>query len=155
VLTPEYATVHSTFETKEFVMRLLTAAIVFAPLMLIGVLPAVAGQPVSLLPSNTPVRLAADTPTATDRDSYMQRAKDEMQEWQRKLHDFGEQGKAKGQTASNATGDELNEAWNKTEAASHKLQTASADGWESAKTTFEKASHNLADTWHRIHPEEK
>jgi len=136
-------------------MRILTAAVVFAPLMLIGVLPAVAGQPVSLLPSNAPVRLAADTPSATDRDSYMQRAKDEMREWQRKLHDFGEQAKDKGQAASNATGNELNEAWDKTEAASHKLQTASADGWESAKMTFENASHNLADAWHKAHPEEK
>lgn len=136
-------------------MKILTAAIVFTPLMLIGVLPAIAGQPVSLFPSNAPVQLAADTASPTDRDTYMQKAKAEVQEWQRKLHDFGEQAKAKGQTASNSTGNELNEAWSKTEAASHRLQTASADGWESAKTSFEKASHNLADAWHKIHPEEK
>jgi len=136
-------------------MRILTAAIVFAPLILIGALPALAGQPVSLSPSNAPVRLAADTASTTDRDTYIQRAKDELQEWQRKMHDFGEQAKAKGQTASDSTGSELNEAWDKTEAASHRLQTASADGWESAKISFEKASHNLADTWHKVHPEEK
>jgi hypothetical protein len=136
-------------------MRILAAAIVFTPLMLIGALPALAGQPVSLSPSNAPVRLAADTASTTDHDTYMQRAKDELQEWQRKLHDFSEQAKAKGQTASNSTGNELNEAWDKTEAASHRLQTASADGWESAKISFEKASHNLADAWHKVHPEEK
>jgi hypothetical protein len=136
-------------------MRILTAAIVFTPLMLIGASPALAGQPVSLLPSNAPVRLAADTASTTDHDTYMQRAKDELQEWQRKLHDFSEQAKAKGQTASDSTGNELNEAWNKTEAASHRLQTASADGWENAKISFEKASNNLADAWHKVHPEEK
>lgn len=136
-------------------MRILTAAIIFTPLMLIGALPALAGQPVSLSPPNAPVRLAADTASTTDRDTYMQRAKDELQEWQRKLHDFGEQAKAKGQTTSNSSGDELNEAWSKTEAASHRLQTASADGWESAKISFEKASQNLADAWHKIHPEDK
>jgi len=136
-------------------MRILTAAIVFTPLMLIGVLPALAGQPVSLTPSNAPVRLAADTASTADRDTYMQRAKVELQEWQRKVHDFGEQAKAKGQTASDSTGNELNEAWSKTEAASHRLQTASADGWDSAKISFEKASHNLADPWHKVHPEDK
>jgi len=136
-------------------MRILTAAIVFTPLMLIGVLPALAGQPVSLTPSNAPVRLAADTASTADRDTYMQRAKVELQEWQRKVHDFGEQAKAKGQTASDSTGNELNEAWSKTEAASHRLQTASADGWDSAKISFEKASHNLADAWHKVHPEDK
>ena len=136
-------------------MRILTAAIVFAPLMLAGVSPALAGEPVSLSPSNPSVRLAAETASTTDHDTYMQRAKNELQEWQRKMHDFSEQAKAKGQTAGNSTGNELNEAWEKTEAASHKLQTASADGWDSAKLSFEKASHNLADTWHRIHPEEK
>jgi len=136
-------------------MRILTAAIVFTPLMLMGALPALAGQPVSLSPSNAPVRLAADTASTTDHNTYLQRAKDELQEWQRKLHDFGEQAKTKGQATSNSAGDELNEAWSKTEAASHKLQTASADGWESARISFEKASQNLADAWHKVHPEEK
>jgi len=136
-------------------MKILTAAIVVAPLLLIGVLPAIAGQPVSLAPSNAPIRLAADTASATDRDTYLQRAKDELQEWQRKLHDSSEQAKAKGQAAGDSASDELNEAWSKTEDASHRLQTASADGWESAKISFEKASHNLADAWHKIHPEEK
>ena len=136
-------------------MRILTATIVFAPLMLIGALPALAGQPVPLSPSNAPIRLAADTASTMDHDTYLQRAKNEVQEWQRKVHDFGEQAKAKGQTTGNSAGDELNEAWNKTEAASHRLQTASADGWESAKISFEKASHNLADAWHKVHPEER
>lgn len=136
-------------------MRILTAAFVFTPLMLIGALPALAGQPVSLSPSNAPVRLAADTASTKDHDTYLQRAKDELQEWQRKLHDFGEQAKTKGQTTSNSAGGELNEAWSKTEAASHRLQTASADGWESARISFENASQNLADAWHKVHPEEK
>ena len=136
-------------------MKILSAAIVFAPLMLAGVLPASAGQPVSLLPSNAPIRLVADTASTADRDTYMQRAKGELEEWQRKMHDFSEQAKTTGQTASNSTGNELNEAWNKTEAASHRLQAASADGWESAKISFENASHNLADAWHKVHPEEK
>jgi hypothetical protein len=134
-------------------MKILNAAIVLGPLILIGALPAMAGQPVSLSPSNAPVRVAADTESTASRSSYRARARDEVQEWQRKLHEFSGQAKAKSQTASNSAGNELDAAWHKTEAASHRLQTASADGWDSAKTTFESASRELADTWHRIHPE--
>jgi hypothetical protein len=136
-------------------MKILSTAIVFASLTLIGTLPAVPGQPVSLLPSNTAIRLAADSDSPSDRDSYVQRVKNEMQEWQRKLHDSGEQAEAKTQSAGNSARNELNEAWSKTEAASHRLQTASADGWASAKASFEEASNKLAAAWHKVHPEDK
>ena len=75
-----------------------------------------------------------------------------MQEWQRKLHDFSEKAAAKGKEAGNAAENDLNKAWTKADAASRKLQTVGAEGWESAKTSFEKASHELADAWHKIHP---
>lgn len=136
-------------------MRIVIAAIVFAPLLLVGVLPAFAGQPASQSPAYASTDGVASTGTTTDRNTYTQRAQDEVQEWRRKLHDFSEQAKVKGQSARNASGNKLNEAWSKTKAASHKLRTASADSWEGAKTSFEKASHRLADAWHQIHPEEK
>ena len=135
-------------------MKILSAAIVSAPLMLTGTLPAVSGQPVSLPHYNTAIQLAADSDSSSDRSSYMERVKNEMQEWQRKLHASGEQVEAKGQSASNSAQNELNEAWNKTEAASHRLQTASADGWDSAKASFEEASNKLAAAWHKIHPDD-
>ncbi len=136
-------------------MRIFTAAIVFAPLLLVGVLPAIAGQPAALSSPNTPAGAGAGTDSATDRGTYMERARDEVQEWQRKLHDFSLQSKDKGQSARDSSGNALNDAWNKTRAASHKLQTASAERWESAKISFEKASRRLGDAWHQIHPEEK
>jgi hypothetical protein len=78
-----------------------------------------------------------------------------MQEWQRKLHDFSEKARANGQEASDAAGKDLNKAWSKVEAASRDLQTAGADGWDSAKAAFEKASHELADTWDKVRPQDK
>ena len=123
-------------------MRMLTAAIVVGPLLLSGTL--AAGQ----------VQLAAGDATA-DRDTYAQKARDEMQQWQRKLHEVGAQAEAKGQEAGNAAGNDLNAAWSKAEAASRKLQAAGAEGWESAKTSYEQASHELAEAWHRIHPDDK
>jgi hypothetical protein len=78
-----------------------------------------------------------------------------MQEWQRKLHDVSENAAAKGNAAGDAAENDLNEAWTRTEAASRQLQTASAEGWESAKTSYEQASHDLAEAWHKIHAADK
>jgi hypothetical protein len=73
-----------------------------------------------------------------------------MHEWQQKLHDFSEKVKAKGQEDGKAAENELNAAWTKAEAEQHKLETASAEGWESAKMSFEKASHDLKEVWEKI-----
>jgi hypothetical protein len=136
-------------------MRMLTASIVIGPLMLIGALPAV-GQSTLALGSGVHVRLAAGSnDTTADRDTYTQRAREEMQEWQRKLHDFSEKAEAKGKEAANAAENDLNKAWTKAEAASSKLQTAGAESWEGAKTSFEEASRELADAWHKIRPQDK
>jgi hypothetical protein len=64
-------------------------------------------------------------------------------QWRQKLHDFGEKAKAKGQEENNAIGNALNAAWTKADAERHKLQTASAEGSENAKISFERASHDL------------
>ena len=136
-------------------MRILSAAMVIGPLVLIGALHAAAGQSTLALGSGAPIQLAAGGDSTADRDTYTQKARDEMQEWQRKLHDFSEKVVAKGKEAGNATENDLHEAWTKAEAASRQLQTVGAEGWESARTSFEKASHELAETWHKIHPEDK
>lgn len=80
----------------------------------------------------------------------MQRARDEMQEWRRKLHDFSAKAEANGKEAGNAAETDLNKAWTKTEAASRKLETVGAEGWDHAKTSFEKASRELADAWDKV-----
>jgi hypothetical protein len=99
--------------------------------------------------------LAANANATVDRDTYLQRARDEMQEWRRKLHDFSAKAEANGKEAGNAAETDLNKAWTKTEAASRRLQTVGAEGWQRAKTSFEKASHELAEAWHKLHPEDK
>jgi hypothetical protein len=133
-------------------MRILTASIVIGPLMLVGTLPAAAGPAIA---ADAPVRLAAGDASTADRDTYTQRARNEMQEWQRKLHDFDERAEAKGQKAGDAAEHDLHAAWKRVEAAGHKLQTASAEGWESAKVSFEKASHDLAETWDKVRGQDK
>ena len=54
--------------------------------------PASAAQPLS--PSA--VRIADADETPAQRDTYRQKANDDMQSWQRKMHDFGERVEVKG-----------------------------------------------------------
>ena len=136
-------------------MKLLTASIVVGPLMLFGALPAVAGQSPRQLGSAAVVQLAVAGDPAGDRDSYTQKARNDMEEWQRKLHEVGDKTEAKGKEVGNAADSDLNQAWSKAKAASEKLQTMGAEGWDGAKASYEQASHDLSDTWHKIHPGDK
>ena len=136
-------------------MKLLAASLVMGPLLLIGALPVGAGQ-LSVVPgSSVRVQIAAAGDSAADRDTYRRKAQEDLREWQRRLRDFGDKVEAKGKATGNAADSDLNQAWSNTEAASDRLQTVGAEGWESAKTSFEKASHDLAETWRKINPEDK
>jgi hypothetical protein len=135
-------------------MKILTASIVVGSLAL-GAMQAAAGPSTVALRSGAAAQLAVAGDPAGDRDSYTQKARDDMQEWQRKLHDFGDKTEAKGKEVGNAANDDLNRAWSKAKEASDKLQTMGADGWDSAKASFEHASHELADSWHKVHPDDK
>jgi len=134
-------------------MRLLIASIVIGPLMLIGAPPAAAAQPVSTGPQ-TQSPPAPGTSSA-DRDTYTQKAQRDLQDWQQKVHDFTEKAKARGQQASNAVAADLNVAWTKTRDEARKMQAAGAEGWDRARASYERASHDLADTWNRIRPEDR
>ena len=135
---------------------MLTASIVIGSLVLIGALPTAAQSTFAPAPgASAPLQLAAGGNSNVDRETYTQKAREEMEEWQRKLHSFNEKAEAKGERAGNAAEHDLNKAWTKAEAASRKLQAVGSEGWESAKTSFEKASHELAEAWHKIHPEDK
>ena len=127
-------------------MKMLAAAIVIGPLLLIGAPPAAAQ---STVPpgSGAAIRTAAPVDTAADRDNYRQKAQGEVQAWQRKL---SEKVAAKGSAADNAAENDLDKAWIKTEAASDRLQSVGAEGWDNAKASFEAASRELAAAWDRI-----
>lgn len=135
-------------------MKTLNILAAAGTLLLIAAGPA-AGQPISLHASGPPMRLVAEGDFGAKKDEYVQRSKTEMREWQRKMHDAGETVGAKGQDAGAATKSALHDAWAKTEAESRKLGAASADGWEGARSSFEKASQNFKDAWRKLHPDDK
>jgi hypothetical protein len=130
-------------------MKILTWSIMLGQLTLLGALPAAAAAPVSAEPQSQSV---ADNDTTTGRATYTQQAHGDMQAWQHKLHGFGVDAKAKGREAGNAAGNDLKAAWHKTQEESRNLQTASAEGWASAKASYEKSTHELADAWDRNRP---
>lgn len=133
-------------------MKLLITAIVIAPLALAAALPA-AGQTLRTPQQNTPIRLAAISDT--ERTTYTEKARAEMLVWQQKLHDFGERSKVKATDAQTKATNDLNQAWANTKAASARLESAAAEDWESAKTSFRKASDQLAVAWRNIGAEAK
>jgi hypothetical protein len=90
---------------------------------------------------------------AADRDAYARKAQQEVDEWQHKLHEAGEDVEAKGKEAGEAVKDDLHDAWAKTREASRKLKAAGAEGWASAKKSYEDASHALARAWKEHRPD--
>jgi len=128
-------------------MKTIIAAMVIAPLMLAGALPAFAAP-------STQIAATADDGKA-DRASYSDQARKELLEWRRKLQVTADQGKAEGRQAGAAAEAELNLAWAKADSAAHKLEVAGAADWDMTKAAYEAASHDLAETWHRNHPDNK
>ena len=130
---------------------LLTSTVVgsFLLIGLIGVLPA-AGQSIQPPQSAASSRMAAVADWKTERDTYVQKARDEVQAWQQKLHDLREKTKTRNSEASITAQNNFNTAWTETEDAFHKLETVGAEDWESAKMSFNKASLKLAAVWQKI-----
>ena len=126
-----------------------TALIAIAILTMIGALPASAGAP------DTSVQTATSADSTPYQATYIQRARGDMQVWQQKLQDFSHRTAAEAKRDGNAADNQLKIAWAKTQVEAEKLQTASADGWESAKISFEKASRELSDAWDKIRPQDK
>jgi hypothetical protein len=133
-------------------MRILPTSTVvgsFLVIGLIGTLPA-AGQSIQPPQPSASSRMAAVADWKTERDAYVQKARDEVQEWQRKLHDFSEKTRTKTSETSIMAQNDFNAAWKETEDAFHKLETVRAEDWESAKTSYNKASLKLAAIWDKI-----
>ena len=133
-------------------MRMLPNATILGPLLLIGLigtLPA-AGQSIQPTQPTASFRVAAVADWKAERDIYVQKARDEVQAWQQKLHDIREKAKTRNSEANITAQNDFNAAWTETEDAFHKLETVGAEDWESAKMSFNKASQKLAAIWEKI-----
>ncbi len=127
-------------------MKNLIASVMAGSLVLMAAFPA-AGQAARLVDSNASVH-----DLANDRATYIQGARREVEEWRQKLHDLSDGARAKATEANKAALDDLTRAWTRTEAASRKLETAGADDWQIAKTSYKTASRKLVLAWHKVSP---
>jgi hypothetical protein len=132
-------------------MSIITALIVGAPVLVAG-LP-IAPHPVSSQITNAPLRRVDDT-FAARKDAYLQKSRQEMDEWRSKIHIASERAEAKGHEASARAQAHLNRAWSATERNWQMLQTESAEGWDRTKGAYERSTAELRAQWHKIHPED-
>jgi hypothetical protein len=133
-------------------MRILPISTVVGSFLLIGLIGTLPAASQSIQPTKPEAssRMAAVADWKTERDIYVQKARDEVQAWQQKLHDIREKAKTRNSEASITAQNDFNTAWTETEDAFHKLETVRAEDWESAKISFNKASQKLAAIWEKI-----
>lgn len=99
--------------------------------------------------------MAAAEVSPPRHDAYLQSARAEVGEWRVRLDKFAASATAESRKAREAAAPELNKAWSKTRDAATTLETASAADWRSAKSSFKKASEDLAATWSKVVAETK
>jgi Spy/CpxP family protein refolding chaperone len=138
-------------------MRMLSTAAIFGPLLLLGVinsLPA-AGQSIDPTQPTASFRVAAVGDWKAERDIYVQKARDEVQAWQQRLHDLRQKARIKNSEANLTARKNFDTAWTEAEDASRGLETVGAEDWESAKVSFHNASQKLAVVWEKIKSQAK
>jgi hypothetical protein len=127
-------------------MKYLIASVMAGSLVLMAGLPA-AGQSARLIDSN-----ASALNSASDRGTYIQMARGEVQGWRQKMRDFGDGAQTRATEANKEAMDDLTRAWTRTEAASHRLESAGAADWQRAKASYKAASQKLVLAWHKVSP---
>jgi hypothetical protein len=135
-------------------MNILAVLIAGGPLMVIAGLPAVADHPARFLASGPLLKLADDQDFALRKQAYLQKIRNEMAEWRKKMHAAGEKTEAEAHEASANTKAHLDRTWAATERTWRKLQAESAEGWDKTKTAYERSTAELRTQWHKLHPED-
>jgi hypothetical protein len=135
--------------------KILIRSVFVAPFVLVGGLSAMAvSAPAELRPA-AQIKMADAGTSATDRATYEQKARAELQAWRVKLDQFGESAKAESLEARKTASDDLNKAWAKAKEASARLEASSAAEWESAKASFKTAADDLSAKWTKLRGDAK
>jgi hypothetical protein len=136
-------------------VNVLVGLIVVGPLVALAGPPAVAGHSRPLLVNQLLVKVADNDDFAARKDAYLQKSRNDMAEWQRKMHVAGERGEAQGHEAAATTRAHLDRTWTAAERSWRDLQAAGAEGWDSTKNAYERSAAELRVQWHQLHPDDK
>lgn len=133
-------------------MRILSTSTVVGSVLLIGLIGTSPAASQSVQPTQPTVsqKVAAVADWKAERDAYVQKARDEVQAWQRKLHDLREKARTRNSEENITAQNNLNAAWTEADDAFHRLETVGTEDWESAKTSYNKASLKLSAIWDKI-----
>jgi hypothetical protein len=133
-------------------MRILSTSTVVGSVLLIGLIGTLPAASQSVQPTQPTVSQKVDAVAdwKAERDAYVQKARDEVQAWQRKLHDLREKARTRNSEENITAQNNLNAAWTKADDAFHRLETVGTEDWESAKTSYNKASLKLSAIWDKI-----
>jgi hypothetical protein len=136
-------------------VNVIAVLIVGGPLIALAGTPAVAGHSRPLLVNELLVKVADNDDFAARKDAYLQKSRDDMAGWQKKMHAAGERGEADGHDAAATTREHLDRTWTAAEQGWRDLQAASAEGWDRTKNAYERSAAELRVQWHRLHPDDK
>jgi hypothetical protein len=132
-------------------MKILLNALVLGPIVLAGTAQAGVTPSNLLLWSASTIHLAA-AENPPDRKTYVETKDEGMAKWRSRIDDFTARTHAKATAAGEAASREIERAWRHVEQASRILDTVGEDGWDNAKTAYERASRDLGATWARVGP---
>lgn len=117
-------------------MKVPSASALLGVVLLFAALPVMAEEPLAKPP-------ALATPAAPDtKETYIRNAQDTMSGWKRELD-------ATGTKVGKATTREADAAWSKAKTEADKLGTATSDGWDRTKSSFESAARAFTETFNR------
>jgi hypothetical protein len=129
-------------------MNILAVLIVGSPLLAMAGLPVVVHHPAPLLFNDPLLKVADNDDFAARKDAYLQKTRNEMAEWQKKIDAAGERAEAD-------TKAHLNRTWAATQEHWRTLQAESAESWDKTKNAYERSTAELRAQWHQLHPEDK
>lgn len=89
---------------------------------------------------------------ATQRDEYIHKAQDELEEWQNRMSQWTDEAKENGSRISKQSRQNLDKAWTDVKANWRRLQAAAPQTWDKARASFEEASERMKSAWEKIQP---
>jgi uncharacterized membrane protein len=123
--------------------------------LVIGALTAAAllplGHPLAAQTMSADPRQSSQAPAAApEQQSFRDKARDELHDWQRKIDDFNHRTETSGRAEAKEARASLDQAWSNVETQSRRLETASAADWNDSKIAYQRAVQDLSERWGKV-----
>ena len=95
----------------------------------------------------TPNLIQVQMTQEAGRNTYIHENEGTFEEWGKKVDAFNAKASQRGDEAKKAAQREIDNAWTETKSSWAKMKSASRDGWEDAKISFETSKKKLERAW--------